>query len=173
MKYLATTLTAIFFAAYIALALLMVGTVVPFAGYQVRIIETGSMAPTMPTGTAVFLNKAAHYNEGDVITFERAGEKLPTTHRIVSNEVQSGVIYYTTKGDANDAPDQLKIAENDIIGRVWLAVPYLGYILAFLRTGIGFGLIIGVPFVAVMAEEILKMVRARRQPKGSMPMTEQ
>lgn len=173
MKYLTTAFISIFFAAYIALALLMVGTVLPFAGYQVRIVETGSMAPTMPTGSAVFVHKETHYSPGNVITFQRAGEKMPTTHRIVSEEVQAGAVYYTTKGDANDAPDQLPIVKSDVIGSVWLAVPYLGYILAFIRTGIGFGLIIGVPFVAVLADEIFKMVHARPRPHEPLQTTEQ
>jgi signal peptidase len=165
MKYLATTLITIFFVAYIALALLMIGTVLPFAGYQVRIVDTGSMTPTMPTGSAVFVHKATSYNSGDVITFQRANEKMPTTHRIVSNEAQSGVIYYTTKGDANDASDQLKVAESEVIGRVWLAVPYLGYVLDFVRRPIGFFLLIGVPFLAVMAEEVNKMFKASHAKK--------
>ncbi len=166
MKYLITTLTTLFFAAYIALALLMIGTVVPFAGYQVRLVATGSMTPTMPVGAAVFVHKVASYNPGDVITFQRPSENRPTTHRIVSAEVQSGVIYYTTKGDANDAPDQLPIAEPDVIGRVFLAVPYLGYILDFVRKPLGFMLLIGVPFLAVLIEEWRKVSGESRRLKG-------
>ena len=169
MKYLTTTLITLFFAAYIALALLMIGTVVPFAGYQVRLVATGSMIPTMPIGAAVFVEKAAQYAPGEIITFERPGERIPTTHRIVSDEVQSGVIYYTTKGDANDAPDQLLIAQPDVIGRVFLSVPYLGYILDFVRKPLGFMLLIGVPFLAVLIEEWRKMSASSRRLKEVPP----
>lgn len=168
MAYLTKTFVIIFFAAYLALALLVVGTVVPFAGYQVRLVATGSMAPTMPIGTAVFIKKSAHYTVGEVVTFRHPGEKLPTTHRIISDEAQAGVIYYTTKGDANSAPDQRPTAESDAIGRVWLAVPYLGYVLDFVRKPLGFLLIIGVPLALVVVDEFGK-VRVKKVRQKQIP----
>lgn len=159
MKKLTATVSTLLVVAFAALALLLAGSVVPFAGYQIRLVTTGSMAPTMPVGTAVFIKARAHYAVGEVITFERAGEKIPTTHRIVSDSIQGGELYYTTRGDANDAPDQLPVAQGDVLGAVWLSVPYLGYVLDFARRPTGFALLVGVPFLWVVGEDVLRRRR--------------
>jgi len=51
------------------------------------------------------------------------------THRVVSTLEINHQLYYRTKGDANDHFDLRLIGAPLVIGRVWLVLPLLGYIL--------------------------------------------
>lgn len=170
MKKITSIISTLLIVAFAALALLLAGSVVPFAGYQIRLVTTGSMTPAMPVGTAVFVKARTHYSVGEVITFERSGEKIPTTHRIVADSIQAGEIYYTTRGDANDAPDQLPVAQSEVLGAVWLSVPYLGYVLDFARRPAGFALLVGVPLAWVIGEDVLRRRRSKVLASASTPL---
>lgn len=160
---IATALYYILFAAFVAVVLLLVGTLVPFAGYQARVVATGSMAPTMPIGSAVFIRAQGSYKPGDIITFQRAGENMPTTHRIISDSAEGGVVYYATRGDANSGNDQRSVAQNEVLGRVFLSVPYLGFVIDFLRKPLGFVALVGLPAALVIWEEGRKVFAAFRE----------
>lgn len=145
-KRFTSIIFAIAFIAYIAVAILLAGLFLPKSiGYQVRIVETGSMVPTIPIGSAVFIRPRASYAVGDIITFQHPGDALPTTHRIVSATSTNGAIEYSTRGDANNASDWQPTPQRDVIGKEWLIVPFLGYVLNFLRTPIGIIVIVIIP----------------------------
>lgn len=94
-------------------------------GQRLFVIQTGSMAPTAPAGSIV-LTTPTRPAIGDVVTIQRPGGALPLTHRIVGERAGQ----FQTKGDANQAPDPGLVAPGDILGKVEVIVPYLGYILA-------------------------------------------
>jgi|GEM_PF-589732 signal peptidase I, archaeal type len=101
---------------------------VPFiAGYSLEYIQTGSMEPTLPTGSVILCKEKTDstiVSVGDIITFKEGYDRegdVPTTrasvtHRVygISND-DTGLIWYTTKGDNNNAPDQYKILFEDIV----------------------------------------------------------
>ena len=75
--------------------------------YSLIMFSTGSMAPTIPTGSVALVQEvpANEIEVGDVVTVDRPG-KLPVTHRvteIVSIDGESAT--FTMQGDANDEPD--------------------------------------------------------------------
>lgn len=159
-----TAATYLFFAAFAALAVFLAGVFLPPSiGYQVRIVQTGSMEPAIPVGAVVVVRPADAYRVGDVITYQRIGDAEATTHRIVADEVIAGVLSYSVQGDANNAPDAAPVREHEVLGKVWFSVPYLGYVLDFVRQPLGFFLIIGVPALAILGEEVVKIRRAVRQ----------
>lgn len=75
---------------------------------SVILFRTGSMEPTVPTGSAALVREipASEVEVGDILTVERP-DRLPVTHRVVSVDPgetpQERVI--TMQGDANDSPD--------------------------------------------------------------------
>lgn len=154
---------------FITLALLAVGAVfmssmlpIP-GGIESKIVQSGSMEPAIPVGALVFIMPAAHYQVGDVITFND-GKRVPTTHRIVAQ----GEAGYTTKGDANEEPDSQVVAAQKVVGKVWLTVPYAGFVLHFARQPLGFALLIGLPALMVIVDESVALwqaLRGARQPK--------
>ena len=151
----------LFFGILVILALLLSGMFLPKSiGYQIKIVQSGSMAPTIPTGSIVFVKSFENYVKDDVITFQRAGDQFPTTHRIVNDEVVAGSIEFIVKGDANDADDSKKVKFREVIGKVIFSLPYVGYLIDFIRQPIGFLLIIILPLLSVMYDEIRKIINA-------------
>ena len=84
---------------------------------------------------------------GDIITFQlRSGEPAVATHRVVQRIVtDDGAVSFVTKGDANDAADPTPVLPIQVRGKVWYAIPYLGWVNTWLG---GSTRAIAVPLVA-------------------------
>ncbi len=139
-------------------ALLVVVSLFPVAGnYKIMVVQSGSMEPAIKTGSVIIVKPADNYQTGDVITFAGEDRKKTTTHRIVDTEVVSGKVFYITKGDANNAEDSNRIAQERIIGKVLFSVPYAGYAVAAAKEPLGFALLIIIPAGIIIAEEMGKI----------------
>lgn len=148
-----------FLAGVILVALFLLSTTLPIpGGYKALIVTSGSMEPSIKTGSLVLIKPSESYRAGDVITFESSGSKIPTTHRIVDVSAKSGVEYYKTKGDANENVDGAEVRKSDVLGKVFLSVPYAGYISDFAKKPLGFTLLVGFPILYVVYDEISKIV---------------
>ena len=165
MKVLFNTAYYLFLAAVLAIGLLLIGSLVPIPGnIEVKIVQSGSMEPSIKVGSIVVVKPSDSYAVNDVITFgEDTREEIPTTHRIISERIEGGVALYTTKGDANSSVDPQEIREDEIIGKVLLDIPFLGFILDFARQPLGFVLIIGVPAALVIFDEAAKIWKEIRK----------
>lgn len=77
------------------------------------------------------------YKKGDVIIFKTEEQKIPVIHRIVKIEEKeiNGNIekIFSTKGDCNHGqlPYELEIKAEQIIGKAWLRIPWLGWVKLF------------------------------------------
>lgn len=167
MKYL-KTIYYVFLGAIGLIAVLLVVSVLPITGnYKVLTVLSGSMQPDIKMGSVVAVKPANDYKIGDVITFgEMSKTKTPTTHRIYEIKVIGSEPVYITKGDANNAPDQKEISQKDIIGKVLFDVPYVGYAVESAKKPLGFMLIIIVPAVIIIYDEIRKIVKEVRKKKN-------
>lgn len=154
----------LFLASVLGLGLLLALTLVPVPGnIAIKIVQSGSMEPTIKTGSIVVVKPQERYEVGDIITFGEDGEdEIPTTHRIISDEVRSGAVFFTTKGDANEAQDASAVPLSEVLGEVVLSVPYLGYVLDLARKPLGFLLLIGIPAGIVIVDEVGKIVKEVR-----------
>jgi len=150
----------IFIACIALIALLLVFSIIPITGnYKVLIVQSGSMAPAIKTGSVVIVKPVSDYKIGDVITFGQATKtKAPTSHRIYDIKVVDGQPVYITKGDANNAPDAKEISKSEIIGKVLFDVPYAGYAVDAAKKPLGFALIIVVPAAIIIFDEGKKIV---------------
>lgn len=130
-------------------ALFVLGSLVPIEGnYSFRIVESGSMEPAIKTGSVIAIIPRASYEAGDVVTF--SGTEVnpqPTTHRIVDVKGER----FVTKGDANEDVDYRKIAEHEIIGKVFLDVPYAGYAAEYFGTPNGRGALAAIVGALIIA----------------------
>ena len=107
------------------------------------------------TGSIVVIKPEASYFLGDVITFGADTKtQIPTTHRIVKIEGKGTEELITTKGDANDSEDPARTSIKDVHGKVIFHASYVGYLLAFARRPVGFALLVGVPAVLIILDEI-------------------
>lgn len=114
----------------------------------------------MKVGSIVMVKPTQEYKIGDVITFGKVGNrKTPITHRIAEIKVNSGTPIYFTEGDANRRIDQAVVRNEDILGKVVFIVPYIGYLVDFIKKPLGFVLIILLPLTVVIIEEINRIKR--------------
>jgi signal peptidase len=92
-----------------------------------RVIISGSMEPTIKTGSMVIVIPQDEYNQGDIISFidPVIGRN---DHRIVGEVTSDGMTYFITKGDANRMPDHTPVPIDKIEGKIVMIFPYLGYI---------------------------------------------
>lgn len=171
MFFLKKFISGLFITLFVAVvALLLVSTFsIPGVPIDARVVQTGSMEPAIRTGSVVFIYPSELYAEEDVITFQREGSRLevPITHRIVSVSVTEGEYVYRTKGDANDAADASPVYKDEVLGKVRLSVPYLGYALEAARTPWGFAILIIIPALLIMWEEAKKIFRELKKKEES------
>lgn len=148
-------------ACLVLVALLLTVSVFPVTGnFKVKMVESGSMEPSIKTGALVVIKPAEDYKVGDVITFNGFDkEKGSVTHRIVDMEIIEGKKSFITKGDANNASDKRGVPKNRIIGKVLFDIPYLGYIVDAVQKPIGFMLIIVIPATIIIYDEFRKIGR--------------
>ena len=139
----------------------MIISVFPIKGnIEFLTVLSGSMEPTIHTGSVVFVKPISEYKVGEIVTFGKNDKNnIPTTHRIVESRVQDGHIFYKTKGDANDSEDSREIAQDDIVGRVYFSIPYLGYAINFVKKPIGLMIAIVVPAVIIIYDQIQRIIK--------------
>ena len=106
-------------------------------GWELFAVQSGSMEPAIHVGGIVAVHPvpADQLKVGDVITFvDQNRPDAFVTHRIVELSFNNGQASAKTKGDANDAADAWTVPTNRAVGRVDLALPYLGYLTVWLSS---------------------------------------
>ena len=90
------------------------------------VVLSGSMEPTIDTGSLCFINKHAkieNIKEKDIIAFKLNDGTL-VTHRVIE-VTNSGIV---TKGDNNDVADSNKVQKVNYFGKNMFWIPKLGYV---------------------------------------------
>lgn len=138
---------------------LLVTVVCVLAGLRPVFLRSGSMAPTMPTGSLVLARQvpAAEVGLGDVVAVRTvAGARV--THRVVGTEPAGDAVLLTLQGDANAAPDTERYRVTTAY-RVVGHLPWAGYLAAAAR---GPGLLVCVGIAAGLVLLLVRPVRGRR-----------
>jgi len=118
----------------ITLGLALIVVVLPIAvGGTAYTVLTGSMQPHLPPGTFIVVKPtpAADIRIGDVVTYQlESGRPEVVTHRVVQRTIDAttGEVTLVTQGDANNTPDARPVREVQLRGKVWYAVPYIGWV---------------------------------------------
>ena len=161
---------AILAAAVVIVAGLVAITVGPrFLPYQALVVRSGSMEPTIPTGSVVFYRHvdAADVKVGQVIAFSKPGQPDERiTHRVYKVGTGPTGKYFVTKGDANGAPDDWRVPA---VGKGWVAsfhVPTLGYVLADMQSTTARLLLLLIPAVLLGVITLVEIWRDRGTAKA-------
>lgn len=83
-------------------------------------VVSGSMEPNLHVGDLLIMS-SADYQIGDIAAYQRG--KMTIIHRIIEINGDG----YVFKGDHNSVPDPEVVSSSQIIGKVRMAVPLLGY----------------------------------------------
>jgi len=151
---------------------LLIALVAPFAVYAAPeivgadesfVVLTASMTPDIAPGDVVIVAERdpAAIAVGDVITFARGTSDVPVTHRVIDVVDEGGVLAFETMGDANEGPDPGLVPAANLVGAVTLTIPYIGYVIQFAGTRVGFVTLVLLPFGLLAVTEIWSIVRDR------------
>jgi signal peptidase I len=135
-------------------------------GYRSFTVMSGSMEPAISTGDIVMTQRIAPQDArvGQVVTFrDPTGTRKLISHRVRRIRNEGRFFRFTTKGDANNTFERWSVSSNGTIGRVWLRMPKLGYVLAQTRTPAGrIGLVV-IPALLLGVLELLRIWRPQRR----------
>ena len=115
-----------------AIILLVIAVVCILCRIKPCIVMSGSMEPDITTGSICFINCRDKVPEaGDIICYKKG--ELSITHRVVTITDEG----YVTKGDNNESNDPGTIKQNQIKGTYLFMIPYIGYVVDFMRSSRG------------------------------------
>jgi signal peptidase len=128
---------------------------------------SGSMEPKIAPGDVVINEEIEPWEArvGDIVTFRdpQDASKL-LTHRVVSTKDTGSHIWFVTQGDANNTQEHWRVGASGEIGRLVYTVPWVGHLAVFARTKLGWGLLVGIPLLLVLIEELARIWRPRPRP---------
>ena len=153
MKILKWSLTALLGLIVVCLAFVLISP-----DYNMHIVMSDSMKPAINTGDMIFTGPPGgsggdNLQPGAIVTYLHGKELI--THRIVS--IDDGTL--VTKGDANEETDPWSVSTSSINGAYLFKIPYLGYINSFIRTKLGWFLVIILPAMLLVSYIIWQIIK--------------
>lgn len=134
--------------------------------FNAYVVLSGSMLPTIQIKDVVVTKKIAEERLaiGDIITFISPDPRfggISVTHRIIEKiyDETEGIYKYRTQGDNNNIADSVPVSNDNILGKVILKVPKLGYIQDVLASKGGLILFVLVPCLAILSYDIMKIFK--------------
>jgi signal peptidase len=152
------------------LALLIAGPLV--IGDQPHTDLSGSMEPTISPGDVVINEPIEPWEAqvGDIVTFHDPQDQSKLlTHRVVATKDTGSHIWFVTQGDANNTNEHWRVGATGEIGRLVYTVPWVGHLAVITRTKLGWGLLVGIPLLLILLEELVRIWRPRPQPSEGGP----
>lgn len=133
----------------VLLALALAGILAPALGWRLDVVQSGSMSPTIGVGDLVITSPCdpQDIQVGDTICFRSGGTLV--CHRVIAVDGDNQT--FSTKGDANEDPDPVPVAYDDVAGKMAGNVPLLGYVVSFLRSPFGWALMILLAILILVA----------------------
>jgi signal peptidase len=151
------------------LTLIAVPHLLPVLGRQMYVVSGGSMEPTIPLGSVVFVHQVdpTGVQPGQIITFRLANGTV-VTHRVVARSEIAGATTLETKGDANSTPDITPVTGPEVVGSVEMSLPSIGSLIVNLSSTPGEVMLLfalgGLLLAGWFLEELLTTLR--RQPSS-------
>ena len=130
---------------------------------------SGSMEPTISPGDVVINEEIEPWEAkvGDIVTFHDPQDPAKLlTHRVVSTKDTGSHIWFVTQGDANNTQEHWRVAATGQIGRLLYTVPWVGHLAVLARSKLGWALLIGLPLLLIMIEELVRIWRPRPEPEA-------
>lgn len=144
-------------------AVMIIAIVSPMVfGYELIVIESGSMEPTLKVGSVCYTHKESIIHERDIVTYYTgSNDDVYVTHRVVDINPDGS---YLLKGDNSNMEDQNQVTDDNIIGTVKLNIPYVGYCIKFISTLEGkVAVILGLLTLLVFSELADKTIQSSRR----------
>lgn len=155
-KYLNSRFYRIFVIVYIVfIFVVVVFSIDIFNSLRSFTNKSDSMDPVINQGSITIVKNFSQYEIGEVIAYysQIDGQEEIVTHRIKA----VGGNVYTTKGDANEVADRELVKPRLVIGKVIYIIPWLGYLITFVKSLIGTWLCIIIPAILIISSELIRI----------------
>jgi signal peptidase I len=139
-----------------SVAIVAIIAITLIAGVQYATVRSGSMAPAINVGDVVLITPTdvSTIQVNDVVAFHPPGSSILVCHRVVAINADAG--YLQTKGDANEDPDWFVVPFQNVVGKVSLDIPYLGYAVSYQTSVYGIGITIMWAAIIIFCSELIK-----------------
>lgn len=134
--------------------------------FNAYVVLSGSMLPTIQIKDIVVTKKIpeSELEIGDIITFISPDPRwggISITHRIIDIyfDEEKGIHTYKTKGDYNNVADAAAVPNENILGKVILKIPKLGYIQDIVASKGGLIICVLIPSLAILSYDIMKALK--------------
>lgn len=138
-------------------------------GYLPMIVLTDSMYPTIESGDLIICHTEDPDNikEGDIIAFfDPAGNgQTVVTHTVTEVTEQDGDVAYRTKGDANNAEDQMLVPGDNLVGVYQKRIPGAGNIAMFMQTTTGLIVCVVLPLILLIGYDVIRRKKYEKSRK--------
>ena len=133
-------------------------------GYRTIVVHGPSMGKSVPSGSLVVgrLVGPGSVHVGDVIVVRESvdgASNTPKVHRVTSIVQDDGHTLVTTKGDANSAADPVPYVLPSHTLRIVTTIPFVGRLVRFVGSPIGWLLLIVVPAISLSAAYLQRVWR--------------
>ena len=124
------------------------------------IVLTDSMLPEISSGDLIICNtlEPEEVQVGDVISFfdPMGSGTAVVTHRVLEIVEEEGELSWRTKGDNNNAEDQVLVPEKNLVGIYRSRIPALGNVAMFMQTTPGLILCVVCPVLLMVGYDMLR-----------------
>ena len=134
--------------------------------FNAYVVLSGSMLPEIKVKDIVVTKKvpAESLEVEDIITFIAPDSRyggISITHRIKEKYYDDslGTYSYRTKGDANNVADASLVPNDNVLGKVILKIPKLGYLQDLLSSKGGLIIVVLIPCLAILSYDIMKILK--------------
>lgn len=134
--------------------------------FNAYVVLSGSMLPEIAVKDIVVTKKvpAEKLEVGDVITFIAPDSRfggISITHRIIEKMYDESIGSYTyrTQGDNNNIADAALVPNANVLGKVILKLPKLGYIQDLLASKGGLIFVVLIPSLVILSYDIMKILK--------------
>ena len=124
------------------------------------IVNGNSMEPRFHLGDLVIVRETAAYRVGDAVTYQNPELGSYVFHRIINTELDRFIL----QGDNNSWLDSYHPGQEEIIGKLWVHIPYLGKAIEWVRLPINLAIIVAL-FGGVLMAGMIK--QPSQSPKGN------
>ena len=134
--------------------------------FNAYVVLSGSMLPEIKVKDAVVTKKIEEdrLKVGDIVTYIPPDPRyggISITHRIIDKKYNEKTQKYSyqTKGDNNNVSDPFTIENSNILGKVILKIPKLGYLQEILASKGGLIILVLIPCLTILSYDIMKLFK--------------
>lgn len=138
--------------------------------FNAYVVLSGSMLPNIQVKDIVVTKKIEEerLKVGDIITFISPDPRfggISVTHRIIDKiyDESKGIYTYRTQGDANNVADAVPVPNDNILGKVIVKIPKLGYLQDILASKGGLIILVLIPCLTILSYDIMKIFKRMGQ----------